>query len=142
MVIPNHSLPPIHPHPPTPTPKYPPSQSDYKNLYFKLTTNYAIEKQPRKKMNPDQNWKEFHCKIFCWRCPINWYGNSCVKFKRTYFKKDFFVKIKSTEFFLEWTQIKIHRNSLIKKRERRTATDTRDEWMYDEWGRTGGLGRV
>ena len=35
--------------------------------------------KPRKKMNPDQNWNEFLCKIFCWRSPINWYGNSCIK---------------------------------------------------------------
>jgi len=35
--------------------------------------------KPWKKMNPDQNWNECLCKIFCWRSPINWYGNSCIK---------------------------------------------------------------
>ena len=43
-------------------------------------------------MNPDQNYREFFCKIYCWRSPINSYGNPFVKFKRNNFKKDFLVK--------------------------------------------------
>ena len=34
------------------------------------------------KMNPVQNYKEFFCKIVCWRSPINLQGISFIKFLR------------------------------------------------------------
>merc|ERR1712030_194334 len=100
---------------PTPTPKCPPSQSDNKILYIYLPTNYVIEMKPRKKMNPDQNWNEFLCKIFCWRSPINWYGNSCIKFiKSQFIIKEFLTKVNPNQFLWEFLY-KIYKITIYNK---------------------------
>ena len=44
------------------------------------------------KMSPNQNYREFFCKIFCWRSPNNLKGNSFLKFKRNNFRNNFLVK--------------------------------------------------
>ena len=46
------------------------------------------------KMSPNQNYREFFCKIFCWRSPINLKWNSFSKFKRNNFTNNFLVKKK------------------------------------------------
>ena len=44
------------------------------------------------KMSPNQNYREFFCKIFCWRPPNNLKRNSFLKFKRNNFTNNFLVK--------------------------------------------------
>ena len=58
------------------------------------------------KTNPDQNYREFFCKIFCWRSSINLYGNLFLKFKRNNFRKDFLVKKNQWELsYQNWINV-------------------------------------
>ena len=51
----------------------------------KFTKDFLVKKKSMGifcKMNPVQNYKEFCCKIVCWRSPINLQGISFIKLLR------------------------------------------------------------
>ena len=85
------------------------------------TKDFPVKKKSKGilcKINPNQNSREFFCKIFCSTSPINLQGNSFIKFNRKKFTKDFLVK-KYLVIICKMVPDQKHIEKNVKKRKRK-----------------------